>query len=54
MGSINQQRDSLKKESKYIIKFDKANNVTSPAGLVSINNYDAANLNGELIILEFE
>jgi len=54
IGSINQQRDSLKKESKYIIKFDKANNVTSPAGLVSINNYDAANLNGELIILEFE
>lgn len=54
IGSINQQRESLKKESKYIVKFDKATGVTSPAGLVSINNFDAANKNGELIIFEFE
>jgi hypothetical protein len=54
LGSINQQRDALKKVSKYIIKFDKTNGVTSPAGLVSINNFDAANQNGELVIFEFE
>ena len=53
-GSINQQKKAIKKDAKYTITFTKEASVTSPAGLFSIRNSDAANLKGELIILEFE
>ena len=53
-GSINQQKAAIKKDSKYILTFTKAASVNSPAGLFSIRNFDAANLKGELIILDFE
>lgn len=53
-GSINQQKEAIKKESKYKIIFNKSASVTSPVGLVTINNYDAANSKGELVILEFK
>jgi len=53
-GSINQQKSPIKKDAKYIITFTKGASVTSPAGLFSIRNSDAANLKGELIILDFE
>ena len=53
-GSINQQKAAIKKDSKYILTFTKGASVTSPAGLFSIRNFDAANLKGELIILDFE
>lgn len=54
LGSINQQGKSIKTESTYKIVFDKPASITSPVGLASIRNYDAANLNGELVILEFK
>ena len=54
LGSINQQGKGIKTESTYKIVFDKPANITSPVGLASIRNYDAANLNGELVILEFK
>jgi hypothetical protein len=53
-GSINQQKAAIKKDSKYILTFTKGASVDSPAGLFSIRNFDAANLKGELIILDFE
>ena len=53
-GSINQQKAAIKKDSKYILTFTKGASVNSPAGLFSIRNFDAANLKGELIILDFE
>ena len=53
-GSINQQKLPLKKEATYTITFTKASSVDSPTGLFSIRNSDAANLKGELIILDFE
>lgn len=53
-GSINQQKQPLKKEATYTITFTKASSVDSPTGLFSIRNSDAANLQGELIILDFE
>lgn len=54
LGSINQQGKGIKTESIYKIVFDKPANITSPVGLASIRNYDAANLNGKLVILEFK
>jgi len=54
LGSINQQGKGIKTESTYKIVFDKPASITSPVGLVSIRNYDAANLSGELVILEFK
>jgi len=54
LGSINQQGEGIKTESTYKIVFDKPASITSPVGLASIRNYDAANLDGELVILEFK
>lgn len=54
MGSINQSAEAIDIDSTFKVVFETIGDVTSPVGLVTIQNTDAANTSGERLILNLE